>query len=117
MTAVAITRGLPNKNYYLEAKAVHDWIQRNIRYVRDVRDVETLSTKAADCDDHVILNCSLLEAIGHPTKMVAIGPAPNNFVHVFTQTKIGRSWVSSDTTEPKPFGWTPRLPFSLEIYN
>ena len=122
--AIQLTQNLPNKNYYLEAQALHDFVRDDIRYIRDVRDVETiaypeitLKTGAGDCDDKVVLLASLLESIGHPTRFVAIGRAPQHFEHVYLETKIGERWVASETTEPWPFGRRPKLGFSMVIYN
>lgn len=124
LTAINLTRDLPQKSYYLEAKAIHDFVRDEIRYVRDVRDVETiaypevtLDIGAADCDDAVVLAASLLESIGHPTRFVAIGRAPDHYEHVYLETKIGDRWVASETTEPWAFGKRPHLGFSMVIYN
>lgn len=124
MTALDLVRNLPQKNYYLEAQAIHDFVRDEIRYVRDVHDVETiafpevtLDTGQADCDDKVVLSGALLESIGHPTRFVAIGRAPQHFEHVYLETKIGDRWMASETTEPWPFGKRPHLGFSMVIYN
>ena len=82
-------------------------MQYSIQYVRDVRGVETIATpiktlefRQGDCDDQAVLLASLLEAIGHPTRFVAMkqttfGP----YVHVYTETKIGSKWYPLETTE------------------
>ena len=104
-----------DKNFSGEVRAVHEYVRKNIRYRRDVNGVETLSTpiktleyRAGDCDDQAVLVATLLEAIGHPTRFVAIklnhlGP----FVHVYTETKIGPKWYSVETTENWPVGYEP----------
>lgn len=105
---------VPAKDWAGEARAVHSWVQNNIRYTYDINGVEQiqtpdklLETRMGDCDDMSLLTASLLESLGHPTRFVAVGFAPGDLSHVFTQTKIGPRWFTSDTTEPKPFGWTP----------
>lgn len=109
--AVKITNRLPGKHYTKEAAALQQWVQRNIRYVRDVRGVETLQTpvktlqlKAGDCDDHSILLAAMLESIHHPTRFVAIGTSPGSFNHVFVETEIKPRWVPLETTQPWPMG-------------
>lgn len=101
--------GLPNKAFKQEVIAIYDWVVNNIRYTQDVREVETLQTpdwtlkmRQGDCDDHAILLAALLQSVGHPVRFVAVkceGAGPY-YVHVFTQTKIGNSWLALDTTMP-----------------
>lgn len=112
--AQRITRNLPQKNYTLEAAALHKFVRDRVRYVKDINGIETLQTPiqtlnlgSGDCDDKSILVASLLESIGHPTRFVACGFAPYMFSHVFVQTKIGRKWVSVECTEPYPLGKAP----------
>jgi transglutaminase-like putative cysteine protease len=109
-----IVAELPGKDYFNEAALLHEYVQENVRYVRDVEGVETIQTPlvtlaqaAGDCDDQVILTATLLNAIGHPTRFVAAGFNGGDFEHVWTETKIGNSWYAADTTEPVPFGWRP----------
>ncbi len=104
-----------HKNFSGEVRAVSDYVKNNIRYRKDVNGIETISTpiktleyRAGDCDDQAVLVATLLEAIGHPTRFVAIkmkhlGP----FVHVYTETKIGPKWYSIETTESWPVGFQP----------
>lgn len=105
---------LPEKNYTAEAKRLHQIIRDNIRYIKDVRGVETIQTPiqtiklgSGDCDDKSVLVASLLESIGHPTRFVACGFIPESLSHVFVQTKIGPKWVSVETTEKWPLGKSP----------
>lgn len=112
--AVQITNHLASKDWRGEVQAVQDWVKSNIRYVHDIRDVETLHTpditvqiRAGDCDDQSVLVASLLESIGHPTGFVAIGFIPGEFAHVYAITRLGTSWHSVETTEPVSIGWRP----------
>lgn len=113
--AVELTNGNDQKDWIAEVKALHAFVRDNIRYVKDVRDVETLhypeivlQIGAGDCDDKSVLLASLLESIGHPTRFVAIGFKPDDFVHVYPETMIGRAWIPLETTEPVEIGWTPK---------
>lgn len=112
--ALKLTRHLPQKNWVAEVKAIHDFVQNRIRYTKDINGVETLQTPiqtlrigAGDCDDKTTLVAALLEAIGHPTRIRAIGFFPGTFCHVLPETKIGGRWVTVETTEPVSVGWIP----------
>jgi len=112
--AVQLTRDLPNKDYFREVARLHEYVRDNIRYVQDVRGVETVQTPtltldlgAGDCDDHALLICSLLESINHKTRFMAVGFQPGEIDHVFCETKIGHDYVAAETTEPVPLGWRP----------
>lgn len=107
--ALQITKKAPNKNWKAEAAAVHNFILKNIRYVKDVRGIETIQTpvktlqlRAGDCDDHSTLAASLLESIGHPTRFVAAGYHGKPFSHVYCETLIGNKWLPIETTEKLP---------------
>jgi transglutaminase-like putative cysteine protease len=112
--AVELTNGCAQKDWLCEIKALHAFVRDKIRYVKDVRDVETLTTPetllaigAGDCDDKSVLLAALLESINHPTRFVAIAFAPDDFVHVFAETRVGNNWIALETTEPVEIGWTP----------
>lgn len=115
-TAEDIIARVPEKDYYGEAEAIHNWVRDHIRYTQDVYDVETLKpppfilqTAQGDCDDKSLLTATLLQSIGHPVRFIAIATdVPDNFSHVFVSTGIGNSWFASDTTEPHDFGWRPQ---------
>lgn len=123
--AVEITDGIGNKDWTGEIKAVQAWVKNNIKYRKDVVDVETLhlpetllDVKSGDCDDHALLVASLLESIGHPTRFVAMGYAPDDYIHVFTESRVGNKWVSVETTEPVSIGWQPEnIRARLVIHN
>ncbi|MHB8071871.1 MAG: transglutaminase-like domain-containing protein [Candidatus Cryosericum sp.] len=112
--ATSITQQLPGKDYRGEIEAVQRWVKNNIRYVRDVSDVETLQTpeallqsRSGDCDDQAMMVATLLESIGHPTGFVAVGFSPNEYDHVYAITRLGTAWLSVETTENVPIGWRP----------
>lgn len=118
--------GLKQKDFIGEIKKIHSFVRDRIRYVKDIRGVETLQTPEktlefgqGDCDDKSVLVATLLEAIGHPTRLVAMGFRNGcGFCHVYVETKIGSKWVGVETTEPVKFGWTPPNTTSrMVIYN
>jgi transglutaminase-like putative cysteine protease len=115
LAAMLAVQHLQQKDYFSEMQAIFEFVRDEIRYVRDVRNVETLSTpdktlefKQGDCDDKSVLLAAMLESIGHPTRFVAVGFKPDDYVHVFVETKLGQKWIALDSTEPVPVGWRPK---------
>ncbi|MFW9874959.1 MAG: transglutaminase family protein [Candidatus Thorarchaeota archaeon] len=111
-TALSLVSHLPQKDFKNEVYKIFSFVQNNIRYVKDVHNVETLQTpvntllfKQGDCDDKSVLLASLLESIGHKTRFKAIGLAPNKYSHVYVQVFVNGKWVSLDATEPNQLGW------------
>lgn len=128
--AVAITQHVANKDYRGEAAALQGWTRSNVRYVRDVRGVETLQAPgyllrsigeglpaAGDCDDQSMLVASLLESINHPTRFVAIGRTPGGYSHVYVETLVADRWLAVETTAPLAFGEAPQLPYKIVVHN
>lgn len=112
--ATELTQDLRQKDFTGEIRNIFDYVQNNIRYVRDIAGVETLhypeqvmAQEHGDCDDKAVLLASLLAAVGHPTRFVAVGFKPGMFSHVFVDTRYGPGWLSLDATEPHPMGWKP----------
>lgn len=121
--ALQIVQGLPPRDYYREAVALHNFVRDRIRFVRDVYDVETLQTPLltlqhaqGDCDDKSTLLAALALSIGFPVRFVAVGDKPGHYVHVYLEIYLGGRWYTSDTTEPVALGVLPRkLPYSLRL--
>ena len=112
--ALELVQGLNQKDFAGEVKALHAFVQNKIRYVKDIHGIETLQTPVktleigqGDCDDKAILLSTLLEVLGHPARLVAVGFAPGRYSHVYPETKVGRYWVPLETTEPWPAGKGP----------
>ena len=112
------------KDYVAEVKNIHRYVRDEIRYIKDVRGVETIQTPLktleigqGDCDDKSTLAASMLESIGHPTRFIAIGFTPGLFAHVFIETKIGDKWIALETTEPWPLGKKAKGNHQMVIYN
>lgn len=111
-----IVRTVPAKDFRGQVERIFHWVKQHIRYVNDVRDVETIATPKAilevssgDCDDMAVLLASLLESVGHPTRFVALGFNGDNFSHVLTETRLGSKWLSLDPTVAKStVDWKPR---------
>ncbi|WP_409029434.1 transglutaminase-like domain-containing protein [Gracilimonas sediminicola] len=93
------------RNFDAIAKAIHDYIVREILYVRDQNGVERLQTpdatlklKSGDCDDMVILGGALLESVGVPTRIKLIGEKPGAFSHIYLEYFSNDQWKSFDPT-------------------
>lgn len=112
--ALDLTRYVRQKNWLGEIHALFNFVQNEIRYVRDVRGVETvaaptytMSVGQGDCDDKCVLLASLLESIGHPARFVAVGFEPDSYSHVMVQSRHGPKWVWLETTEQVKMDWKP----------
>lgn len=113
----------PEKSALHELKALHEYVQSHIRYVRDVAGVETVQTpdrtialRYGDCDDQTTLFCALAESVGYPTRLVCAGyEMPGVFEHVYAQAFAAGQWWGADCTEDEPLGWEPPAPVSLWI--
>jgi transglutaminase-like putative cysteine protease len=111
-----LTRDLRQKDIYGEAKRVHQFVRDKIRYVKDIRGVETLQTPIqtlrigqGDCDDKSTLVATMLETLGHQTRFKAVGFGDDgSFSHVFPQVKMNGKWITLETTEPWPIGRNPK---------
>ena len=122
--ALSLVATLPEKNFMSEVRAIHEYVRDEVRYVKDIEGVETLATPdktmqmmQGDCDGKALLAASLLLAIGHPVRFVAVGDSPDNYSHVLIETRIANRWIPVETTEPVAVGWYPsRLPYRL-VYN
>lgn len=113
--ARSIVQPLPGKDFRGEIDRLFCWTKQHIRYVQDVNQVETLATpratlemRSGDCDEMATLLATLLEAIGHPARFVAMGFNQDLYSHVIVETRLGSRWLACDTTEAAArVGWTP----------
>ena len=118
--AIAIFRacGVRPKDRLGEVSALFEWVRRNVRYTRDIWQVETLHTarrllelRAGDCDDMTILLGAMLMSTGHPVRLVLAGyhPAkPHGYSHIYPEVNVRGRWIALDSTLPHPMGWQPR---------
>ena len=116
--AEKIVQYVPPKDYKREVAAIYNFVTRRLRYTKDIHHVEMVHRardllryhrKGADCDDFVILTGALLEAIGHPVRIVIIGNNYLNkedFSHIYLQVYVKDSWVALDGSVPgAKIGW------------
>jgi len=91
------------------------WMKDNVSFVRDPHDGElvqypyvTLSEGFGDCDDHSVLFCALVSAVGCRSRFVTIGVSKENFSHVYSQVFYPKEnkWIPYDTVVPESYpGW------------
>ena len=116
--AVQIVRdaGVPERDKRGETVAVHEWVKKHLRYVKDplwyefVTYPETLAFERADgdCDDHAVLESALLGALGIPTRFVVYAfKGSSQFAHVALHAMVGpNEWLPLDPiVKDKPAGW------------
>jgi len=122
--ALRITKNINQKDYTKEIKKIFHFVQRKIRYVKDIRGHETLQIpevtvkmRQGDCDDKSILIASLLESIGFKTRFVAVGFVPKKFSHVYTEVFLKNKWIALETTEPWEIGRKPKKVLNALILN
>ncbi|NLO96948.1 MAG: transglutaminase domain-containing protein [Peptococcaceae bacterium] len=94
-----------------KAKAIHDWVIKNIAYDAEAyyngdstmkTATETISSKKGVCRDYSFVFASLARAAGIPTRVV-YGEAWNNAQqtyekHAWNEALVDGKWISIDTT-------------------
>lgn len=110
--AVEATAQCPDRDYRCWVESLQEFVKREVRYIGDVHEVETLQTPdvtleqgVGDCDDQCILLASLLKSIGVPVRFVAIDTSGDGYSHVLCEVQIGAYWRSAETTEDWPLGY------------
>ena len=118
--AVRTASSCREKDALCEVKALHAYVRDNIRYIKDIANVERFATpqrtlfleKAGDCDDSSIALSALLESIGYETRLVLVDPQlTGKFSHVIAQVLLDDEWHWMETTRKVPFDWKP--PFTI----
>jgi hypothetical protein len=106
-----ITQSAPVADKAAEAKAIFDWMVKNIRYVTDPVHIEFIMSpaklltevKAGDCDDLSIAMAALAEAVGIPARFVAVKTGANKrFNHVYPELYINGRWIAYDIANVSP---------------
>lgn len=120
--ATSIVYLTPAKDEHAEVNAIFEWVRDNVRYMRDVHEIEvisnpwiTLHRMVGDCDDKATLLATLFEIAGYPTRFVIAGYSnPGIFEHVYVQVCVGREWLDADATESASLGFSPADPVALD---
>jgi hypothetical protein len=102
-----LAKTLQRQNNEETVKAVYDWVVRNVPYKNDPEGVERLTAPihfvqrnqvGGDCDDMVMMICSLLSALGIKTRIKVLAWRRKEFTHVTCEAKINGNWVELDAT-------------------
>lgn len=88
------------------ALALASWVQRNVRYVQEIPEVlqtpaVTISEGYGDCDDMATTLCAMLEAVGIPSYLFAIGgwAPPDRYSHIYCVAELeGPELIPLDVT-------------------
>lgn len=114
---ILIQNGVRPKDYLGEIKTLFEWVQKSIRYTRDIHRVELLHSarrmlqlRAGDCDDMTILLSAMLKAVGHPVRIVLVGFNPRKralFTHIYLEAFCKGWWIPLDPTMQHAMGWSP----------
>lgn len=90
-----IVRELQPGDYNGEILAIYNWVCQNVRYVRDIHDVElvispqrVLQLGGGDCDDLATLLAGMLMSIGNECRFMVVGFEDKNPSHVFCQVAL-----------------------------
>jgi Transglutaminase-like superfamily len=113
MWAQELAGACPNRDRLCQVEAVHAFVRDCIKYLPDVRDVETIQTPdytlgmgSGDCDDQATLVASGLESLGFATRFCAIARGGEGFSHVSSQVHLGKGWLNLETILPVlPYPW------------
>lgn len=129
--ASAIVRAAQPFDDMGEAKAIYDWVRRNIRFTKDpvskeklYPPQELLKIRSGDCDDLAMLTGAIAGAVGYPGRFVTIAAnaeSPNEFTHVFTEIEVPQgsgNWVAIDPARiDSAFGLEPPMYFRKRAWD
>jgi transglutaminase-like putative cysteine protease len=114
--ALQITQSVANKDYAGEIAAVYGWVKQNIRFRGEWDETiqapeVTLKFGAGDCDDHSVLVCALLGALGYRCRFKTVAVrGEQEFTHVYAEALNpgAGQWIALDTTVDQAYpGWEP----------
>ncbi len=82
-------------DYNSEIGAIYAWVCINVRYARDIQDVEYVQAPArllesgqGDCDDIACLCAALCMAMGNECRFLVVGFEDKHPAHVFCQVAV-----------------------------
>ncbi len=96
---------------YAQAREIHDWVQREIRYVSESSNastsaMDTLESRCGVCRDFAHLGISLCRAMSIPARMVVgfLHELEPMDLHAWFEAFIGGRWYTFDATQPTTKG-------------
>lgn len=139
--ALQITRRCPARDEKCEARAIYNWMKKNIRYTGDIgphkhgrngpveaidlfqHAARTVENGGGDCDDHSILFCTLAIHNGFACRYRVTSPTrrqAQDYTHIYPMVGTPkdnpkeRGWVPADTTIPGQF-FGKEVPYGKHI--
>lgn len=121
----ALVQNLPSMDEVAEARRLLLFVQKDVRYLKDILTEETLHdpefiliNRYGDCDDKTILFCAMAQSIGYPTAFCAIGTGHDRPTHVYPEilvkTPQGPQWLNAECCLDVPLGWVhPGVNFKM----
>jgi transglutaminase-like putative cysteine protease len=114
--AEQVCRSLEPGDYASEILAINFWVDKNIRYIRDIDGAEFLKTPVAtvqtgtgDCDDIATVMAALMISAGNIVRFAIVdlssggGGGQPNYSHVFCQVFLpdDQQWITCDPVAGK----------------
>lgn len=99
--------------------SLFNFVKTNFGYAPDPRNMELFigpwviaqdyfagRKRAGDCDDHAILDASLLRSVGYDARVAFVSAIePNEYDHALCEVNTSLGWIEFDTTSHYPMGW------------
>jgi hypothetical protein len=108
-------------------KAIYNYLQDNVAYVEDPKDVEFMQrtrrllgkTKAGDCDDFTIAGASLLLSLNIDVKLKVVGTESTSyFNHIYLLVKHNSDWIAFDPIyKHRKLGQEPNIIKTSKIFD
>lgn len=113
--ALGLVKDLAPNDDEAEVRTLWKYVRDQVRYVRDVRGVDTLQSPRTtlelmqgDCDDKSLLLASMLETIGYSTRFAVSATQPRgSYNHVYVEAFVPRlgKWIALESSVTDfPFG-------------
>jgi len=132
--ALQITRNCPERDKKCEAEAVYKYVKSRVRYTGDVATLKhgadgpnepvdmyqradrTLEFGGGDCDDHSVLNATLLTLNGIESRLrVTAETKGSDWGHIYAVGDVGGKWAALDTTLPGNKRFNYEVPFARSL--
>jgi LPXTG-motif cell wall-anchored protein len=132
--ALQITANCPERDGTCEARAVYDYVKRNVRYTGDIAPIKfpsgevegidlyqsarrTLEFGGGDCDDQSILVATMLALNGITPRLRVMKEGKHeDFSHIFPLAGLPKTqpsdWIALDTTLPGNRSFGEQVPFA-----
>ena len=115
-------------NYPDHIGAIYDFVKQTFPYAPDPIENElfihprVVATdyyagrfRAADCDDHALLNAALLSSIGYKVRIALLAMKGAEIDHAVAQVWTELGWLSVDTTSSRSLGWVETYNYCLLV--